>query len=120
MQSKSKIKINATGKAIGRLASEVASLLYGKDSVSFDPSKVEPRIVIIEHLSEAIITGNKEEKKKYYRHSGYIGSLKEASFGELWKKDNKKLFVKMVGGMLPKNKLRNERLKNLRFEDNNE
>lgn len=120
MQNKNRIKIDGSGKAIGRLASEVAILLYGKDSVSFDPSKVEPRTVIIQNLLGAYVTGSKEEKKKYYSHSGYIGSLKEASYGDLWKKDPKGLFTKIVGGMLPKNRLRNERLKNLKFEDNNE
>lgn len=121
MQSKNKITIEATGKVVGRLASEVAIILYGKDLETFDPSKLNGRTVLIKNVKNAYVTGAKEEKKKYYTHSGYIGSLKEASFGELWKKDPEKLFKDIVGGMLPKNKLRNERLKKLKFvEDSHE
>ncbi|PIT97583.1 50S ribosomal protein L13 [Candidatus Berkelbacteria bacterium CG10_big_fil_rev_8_21_14_0_10_41_12] len=108
-----KTKINAKNLSIGRVASVAASFLIGKDQVNFTPNAVVKRKVIVENLGEVRITGSKLQGKKYFSHSSYIGSMKSITLGEKFKKNPKKTLEDMVKGMLPVNKLRNIRIKNL-------
>ncbi len=109
-------KIDASGKILGRLAVKVAILLRGKHKAEFVPYKDEGDFVVIKNIKDIKVTGKKMDDKKYYRHSGYIGSLKEIPMKKLFKRDPSEVFKKAVFGMLPDNKLRAEQLKRLKFE----
>lgn len=107
------IIVDATNKSLGRLASQVAVLLQRKTDASFTPQRDNIQKVKVENLRKIVFKGNKMNTKIYYKHSGYIGHLKETKLKELWEKNPLLVFKKAVAGMLPKNKLRNKRLKRL-------
>lgn len=107
---------DAKNKIAGRLASNVASILIGKDKASFRANQVAAVKVIIKNIADLKFTGKKLDQKKYYRHSGYLGNLRETTLKTAWQKNPKWVFKQMVSGMLPKNKLRTIRLKNLIIE----
>ncbi len=107
--------IDAKNKVLGRLATRIALLLRGKHKPDFVPYKDMGDIVIVENVSQMKITGRKMEQKKYYRHSGYMGGLKTIPLKKLFKEKPDEVLRKAVSGMLPKNKLRSEQLKRLRF-----
>jgi len=108
--------IDATGKVLGRLAAEIAVLLRGKHKSDFAPYKDIGDIIIVKNVAQLRFTGKKMEQKKYYRHSGYLGGLKEISLKELFAKNPAEVFKKAVFGMLPSNKLRVKMIKRLKFE----
>jgi large subunit ribosomal protein L13 len=108
--------IDATGKVLGRLASQIAILLMGKQKPNYDPSKDMGDVVIVKNVDKIKFTGKKLEKEKYYRHSGYIGGLKEIPIKKIFKEKPEFLLKKAVQGMLPKNKLRKRMIKRLIFE----
>lgn len=108
--------IDATGKVLGRLATEIAILLRSKHKTDFVPYKDMGDFVIVKNADKIKITGKKLEKKKYYRHSGYLGHLKEIPMKEIFIKDPAKVLRIAVYGMLPKNKLRSEQIKRLKIE----
>lgn len=108
--------IDATGKVLGRLAAEVAVLLRGKDNPGFVLYKDAGDDVIIKNIKKIIISGKKIDQKKYYHHSGYPGGLKEISMKKVFEKNPSEVFKKAVLGMLPKNKLRPQQIKRLKFE----
>ena len=107
--------IDASGRVLGRLAVEVAILLRGKHRPDFAPNKDMGDIVIVKNVAKLKVTGKKMDQKKYFRHSGYLGSLKETPLKTLFKKDPVQVLKKAVFGMLPKNKLRARMIKRLRF-----
>lgn len=108
-------KIDAAGKAMGRVASEAAKILMGKDQVDFAANKVAPSIVIIDNLEKLYFPATKLINKKYYRHSGYIGHLKEKTLGKRVEDDLEGLFRDCVKRMLPDNRLRDQRLRRLKI-----
>lgn len=109
--------IDADGKVLGRLATEIAVLLRGKQKPDFVPYKDEGDFVIIKNVDKLKFTGKKFEQKIYYRHTGYLGGLKEATMKEVYNKKGASEILKMaVWGMLTKNKLRSRQIKRLRFE----
>jgi large subunit ribosomal protein L13 len=108
--------IDATGKVLGRLASEIAILLRGKHKPDFLPYKDMGDFVVVKNVDKMKITGKKIEKKKYYHHTGYLGGLKEISLKRLFKTNPGQVLKKAVFGMLPKNKLRAKQIKRLKFE----
>lgn len=104
--------INASDRVLGRLSTEVAMILMGKTKPSYQPHVDVGDFVEITNAGNIRVTGNKMEFKSYYRHSGYPGGLKTKKMKEF----NKKELIKMaVYNMLPKNKLRNERMKRLKI-----
>jgi len=109
------ITFDASGKSLGRLASMTAQYLQGKHLVTYSPNKDEGVSVTVKNLSLVRIAASKFTGKRYYTHTNYPGNMRIATLKEKWAKDPQKLFVKMVGGMLPKNKLRKMRLKRLLF-----
>ncbi len=109
------ITLDASGKSLGRLASLTAQYLQGKHLVSYSPNKDEGVSVTVKNLSSVHMAAPKLTGKRYYTHTNYPGNMRIATLKEKWAKNPQKLFVKMVGGMLPKNKLRKERLKRLLF-----
>ena len=97
--------INAEGKILGRLASEVAVLLRGKKKPQFTPFLDSGDFVIVINAEKIRVTGRKEEQKVYYHHSGYPGGLKVKTLKELMDKKPEEVIKKAVWGMIPKNKL---------------
>ncbi len=108
-------KIDATGKVLGRLATQTAQLLMGKGKASYRPNIDNGDIVVIQNVKKMKITGKKLEQKKYYHHSQYPGGLKSKKMGEVFLKNPEEVFKKTIWNMLPKNKLRKPRVKRLKF-----
>jgi len=109
--------IDATGKPLGRLASEIAILLRGKDKPDFDPAKDSGRVIIVKNFKKVIISGQKLEQKAYFSHTGRIGREKFTPLKEVFEKDPEKVLKKTVWGMLPKNRLSRAQLKRLKIEE---
>lgn len=105
--------VDASGKALGRLASEVAQYLMGKGKPYFSRYIDCGDYVRVINASQVLITGNKLGKKVYYRHSGYPGGLKSVVMGDILSRKPEWVIRKAVDGMLPKNKLRNDMIKRL-------
>jgi len=97
--------IDAEDVVLGRLATQVATLLRGKHKPTFAPHVDTGDFVIIVNAGKVALTGNKRDQKFAYRHSGYPGGLRKRSFGELLDTRPDRLLEKVVKGMLPKNKL---------------
>jgi len=110
------MKIDAANKTLGRLASEIAKILQGKHKPNFRPEKAGEEIVEIENVDKIKVTGKKFKNKIYYRHTGYPGGLKKITLGELFEKHPGEVLKKAVLGMLPKNRLRKQRIKRLRIK----
>lgn len=108
--------IDATKKSLGRIATEIVLFLMGKDEESYKAHEDKGSFVVVKNIEKIVVTGKKEEDKVYYRHSGYPGGLKETSYAKLLEKDHTAALKKAVYGMLPKNKLRKERIKRLKVE----
>ena len=106
--------VNATGKTLGRLASEVAIRLRGKHKVIYTPHVDTGDYIIIVNAEKIHITGNKRKDKIYYRHSGYPGGLKEIKFERLINTFPERVLLYAVKGMLPKNILGRQMLKKLK------
>ncbi|OWK27124.1 MAG: 50S ribosomal protein L13 [Parcubacteria group bacterium GW2011_GWA2_38_13b] len=107
--------IDASGKILGRLASEIAVLLVGKNMPDFVPYKDNIFNVTVINTDEIKVTGNKEVAKKYYHYSGFPGGIKATSYGKMFEKDSGKVLRLAVLGMLPKNKLRSRRIARLKL-----
>ncbi len=107
--------IDAKKKRLGRLASEIATIIQGKKSPDYEPRLVGSDKVMLKNYKAVTISGKKFKEKKYYRHTGYIGHLKERTFEEAFNKDPKRVIREAVRRMLPKNFLNSRRLKNLVF-----
>lgn len=97
--------IDASGQTLGRLASEVASILRGKHKAIYTPHVDTGDFVIVINADKIILTGNKLDQKKYRRHSGYPGGLKEMTYRSLLDKRPEKAIEVAVKGMLPHNRL---------------
>ena len=107
--------IDATNKILGRLATEIAILLRGKNKTDFAPNRDMGDFVVVKNVNKIKVTGKKFEKKIYYHHSGYLGGLKETPFKKLFEKDPGEVLKRAVFGMLPKNKLRAKQIKRLKI-----
>ncbi|MEE4364372.1 MAG: 50S ribosomal protein L13 [Desulfotignum sp.] len=97
--------IDATDQILGRLASQVAYRIRGKHNPLFTPHVDTGDWVVVINADKIRLTGNKLADKTYYRHSGYVGSLKSRTAGELLEKNPEQVLKKAVQGMLPKNRL---------------
>jgi len=106
--------VDAEGAVLGRLATFVASRLRGKHNPLFTPHVDTGDSVIVINADKIILTGKKFDKKIYYRHSGYIGSLKEITAKKLMEKKPEDLIRFAVKGMLPKNRLGRKLFKKLK------
>jgi large subunit ribosomal protein L13 len=107
--------IDASEAPLGRVATRVATLLTGKEKPMFTKHIDTGDFVIIINAAQTVVTGKKTTDKKYYRHSNYPGGLTELTFEEVMAKDPTKAIFLAVRGMLPVNKLRDERLKRLKI-----
>ena len=106
--------VDAEDKILGRLAAEVASRLRGKHKPTFSPFIDNGDFIIVTNAEKIQLTGKKWDDKKYYRHTGYMGGIKETTARELLEKQPTDLVFKAVKGMLPKNKLGRAQLKKLK------
>ena len=97
--------VDAADAPLGRVASEVATLLRGKHKPTFAPHVDAGDYVIVLNADRVAVTGNKEQVKKYYRHSGYPGGLREFTLAEMRERFPERIIEGAVKGMLPKNKL---------------
>lgn len=106
--------LDASEAPVGRVATQAASLLLGKGKPQFTKHIDTGDYVIIINADNLIATGDKMNKKMYYKHSGFPGGLTEATLSDVMAKDSTKVLVKAVRGMLPVNKLRPARLERLK------
>ncbi len=97
--------VDATGKNLGRLASEIARRLRGKHKPEYTPHVDTGDYIIVINAEKVAVTGRKETDKVYYHHTGYIGNLKSITLGKLRQKAPERIIEHAVRGMLPKNRL---------------
>ena len=107
--------IDASNKILGRLASEIAIILRGKHKAIFTSHMDAGDFVIVVNADKVALTGNKLDKKIYYRHSGYIGGLKETTAKEMLRKKPENIIKLAVKGMLPKTSLGRRQLTKLKI-----
>ena len=107
--------VDASEAPLGRVATKVATLLTGKGKPMFTSHIDCGDYVVIINADKLVVTGDKLEKKIYYRHSGYPGGLKETPLKDVMEKDSTRAVYAAVRGMLPVNKLRDGRLKRLKI-----
>lgn len=112
--------VDAEGKTLGRMASEVASVLRGKHKPIFTPHVDCGDYVIIINADKVVLTGKKLEQKKFRWHTGYIGHLRERSYKELMAKKPEFVVEQAIKGMLPKNTLGREMYKKLKVYSGSE
>ena len=106
--------VDAKDKVLGRLASEVAARLRGKHKPTFSTFIDNGDFIVVTNADKIRLTGKKWDDKMYYRHTGYMGGLKEQTAKELLAKHPTDLVFNAVKGMLPKNKLGRQQLKKLK------
>jgi len=106
--------VNAEGKILGRLASELAKILRGKHKPTFTPHVDTGDFVVVVNAEKVGLTGKKLKDKIYYRHTGYPGGIKEVSAEKLLAKKPTELIRRAVKGMLPKNSLGRQMLRKLK------
>ena len=106
--------VDAEGEVLGRLATQIAARLRGKHNPMFTPHVDSGDSVIVVNAEKIVLTGRKWAQKTYYRHSGYIGGLKEITAKKLLEKQPEDLVRFAVKGMLPKNRLGKTLLKKLK------
>lgn len=112
--------VDATGMPLGRLASQVASILRGKNKPEYTPHVDTGDYVVVVNTDKLVLTGNKLEDKKYYHYSGYVGGMKKVGYDELMKTKSDFVVSKAVKGMLPKNSLGAKMFKKLKvYKDEN-
>ncbi len=106
--------VYAADKVVGRLATEIANVLRGKNNPKFTPHTDSGDYVVVINAEKVVFTGNKLEGKKYYSHAGYVGGLKTRTAKEVLERTPERILMSAVKGMLPKNSLGRQQLKKLR------
>lgn len=119
-QDRKYYSIDAQGKVLGRLATQVARVLSGKGKVDFAPHIDGGDFVVVVNTDGIITTGRKNEDKVYHRWSGYPGGITSTKLKDQMKKDSRKVLESAVYGMLPKNKLRDRMMTRLLLYPNAE
>ena len=112
--------VDAEGKTLGRLSTEIASVLRGKHKVTFTPHVDGGDFVVVLNAEKIVVTGKKAEQKVYRHHTGWIGNLKEISYKRMLAEKPEEIILTAVRGMLPKNKLRSPMMKRLKVYAGNE
>ena len=108
------VLIDAEGAVLGRLATQIAMILRGKNKPQFTPNSDCGDFVVVINADKVQLTGNKADQKVYYRHSGYNGGLKAESFRQAMAKHPEQVIERAVRGMLPKTTLGRAQLKKLK------
>lgn len=112
--SRTWVIVDASETPLGRLSTLIATRLTGKYKPTYTPHVDDGDYVIVVNADKLVVTGNKEEAKVYYRHSGFPGALKERTLKEARELNSAEIIEKAVKGMVPKNKLAPERMARLR------
>ncbi len=107
--------IDAKGKIVGRLATQIATLLMGKNKVNYMPNLDQGDFVVVQNAAQVKFSGLKAENKKYYHHTGYPKGLRERTAKWMFEHHPTRIIWQAVKNMLPKNKLRKDRLARLRI-----
>lgn len=107
--------VDAKGEIVGRVASRIASVLRGKNEPTFHPAVNPQNHVIVLNAEKVVFTGKKLRQKNYYRHTGYPGGLKQEAAGALLQRKPTEVLRLAVKGMLPKNRLGDALLRNIRI-----
>jgi large subunit ribosomal protein L13 len=106
--------VDAEGKTLGRLATQIADVLRGKDKPTYTPHVDTGDFVVVVNAEKIAVTGKKLDEKRYYRHSGYPGGLKSRTLREQLERRPTEVIRKAVKGMLPKNKLADRQITKLK------
>ena len=107
--------IDAKGKILGQVATEIAAKLIGKHKPDYTPHVDCGDIVVVINASDIVVTGSKAQSKQYFNYSGFPGGLKITTFEELLQKYPERVIENAVHGMIPSNKLRTGRMKRLKI-----
>jgi len=106
--------VDAEAKTLGRLATQIAAVLRGKHKPTYTPHVDVGDFVVVVNAEKVAVTGNKREDKLYWRHSGYIGSIRSQSLGDLLERRPEEVIRRAVKGMLPRNPLGRQQLRKLK------
>lgn len=106
--------LDAKGAVLGRLSTQIATLLMGKNKPSYTPHMDMGDYVVVTNAEEIMVTGKKEDQKVYYGHSGYPGGFKEVAYSKLKKQHPQRIIELAVKRMLPDNRLRDKRMNRLK------
>ena len=106
--------VDASDKTLGRLSTNIAKILMGKNKPEYTPHNDVGDYVVVINAEKIKVTGNKNEQKMYYRHTGYPGGIKSQSFNDLIASHPDRIITSAVKGMLPKNKLSNSVIRKLK------
>ena len=106
--------VDASGKTLGRLATQIADALRGKRKPEYTPHCDTGDFVIVVNADKVVVTGRKGEQKLYYRHSGYPGGLRTRTLNEMMERQPEEVIRKAVKGMLPRNRLARAQLRKLK------
>ena len=106
--------VDASGKTLGRLATQIADALRGKRKPQYTPHVDVGDFVIVVNAEKVAVTGNKRADKRYYRHSGYPGGLRSRSLQEMLDRQPEEVIRKAVRGMMPRNRLGRKQLTKLK------
>ena len=112
--------IDASGKPVGRIATEVAKILRGKNKPTFTPHLDTGDGVVIINAEKIVLTGNKWKDKKYFRYSGYVGNVKSISAEKIHEKNPTFILEKAIAGMIPRTKFKKDILMRLKVYAGNE
>jgi large subunit ribosomal protein L13 len=107
--------VDADGQTLGRLATRIADTLRGKDKAQYTPHVDTGDFVVVVNAEKVLVTGNKLDQKRYYRHSGYPGGLRSRTLREQLERRPTEVIRKAVKGMLPKNRLARRQLTKLKI-----
>jgi large subunit ribosomal protein L13 len=107
--------VDATGKTLGRLATQIADTLRGKRKPQYTPHCDVGDFVIVVNAEKVSVTGNKRQEKRYYRHSGFPGGLRSRTFEEMIERRPEEVLRLAVKGMLPRNRLGRQQLRKLKI-----
>ncbi|HEY3193312.1 MAG TPA: 50S ribosomal protein L13 [Solirubrobacterales bacterium] len=106
--------VDAEGKTLGRLATQIADVLRGKRKPTYTPHVDVGDFVIVVNAEKVTVTGNKRENKRYWRHTGYPGGIRYRTLGELLERRPEEVIRRAVKGMLPRNRLARQQLGKLK------
>ena len=108
------VLVDANGQTLGRLATQIAEALRGKTKPEYTPHIDTGDFVVVVNAEKISVTGNKRAEKKYYRHTGYPGGIKERTLAEMLDRRPEEVIRKAVKGMLPRNRLARKQLTKLK------
>jgi large subunit ribosomal protein L13 len=106
--------VDAAGKTLGRLATQIADLLRGKGKPEYTPHVDVGDFVVVINAEKIAVTGNKLADKRYYRHSGYPGGLRSRTLGDMLERRPEEVIRRAVRGMMPRNRLARKQLTKLK------